>query len=173
MNIIFHTLTGTAVAGIVATTLTRWPNNKAYLKACLAVFILTVLAHGLLDHLPHQYPFKARFDIGMSLAFFTLVAALSRPRFVLLFTVAFFGSVFPDLIDLGPQMVNQFLGTSLPTAAHKVFPWHRPEYSGSIFTHTLNQLSNFLHLLVVFMTTAMIIATHRAYSRWGGNRVVL
>jgi hypothetical protein len=46
--------------------------------------------------------------------------------------MAFFGSVFPDLIDLSPQIFNNYLGFNFPEL-DKFFPFHQHEFSGSIY----------------------------------------
>lgn len=58
--------------------------------------------------------------------------------------VCFIGSLFPDLIDLGPAIANKYLGLSLPV--FKVFPWHWQEHSGSIYDGSRATESLLCHL---------------------------
>lgn len=64
--------------------------------------------------------------------------------------MVFSGSVFPDLIDLSPQILNKQLGVSLPEF-ETFFPWHKHEYSGSIYDekHSRSIIYQIIVVLVV------------------------
>ena len=66
-------------------------------------------------------------------------------------------SIFPDLIDLGPAIANKIFGINLPIL-EKLFPWHWPHYSGSIYTNNCG-VSTLNHFLVVF--TVVVICWFR------------
>ena len=62
----------------------------------------------------------------------------------------FSGSTFPDVIDLSPQILNKYLGFSLPEF-DQFFRWHQHAYSGSIYGQNCNQsiIYQILTILVV------------------------
>lgn len=170
MNIVFHTLTGCAAAGLFTGKIEDKTKKNQTVIIYIAVFLIGIMTHGILDFLPHQYPFKADIDIIISLTFFTLFLIFIQPKFILLFCVSFFGSIFPDLVDIGPRIIKELLGISVPSFAYKIFPWHTAKYSGSIFTGEFDQSSNFLHLAVMFITTAAIFIRFDKYSRFGKGK---
>jgi hypothetical protein len=57
---------------------------------------------------------------------------LTNKRYRLITGLSFVGSLFPDLVDLSPGILNKQLGQSFPII-NKIFPWHWHEYSGSIY----------------------------------------
>lgn len=63
-----------------------------------------------------------------------------------LLSACYLGALFPDLVDLGPAIVNKRLGWSLPVV--KIFPWHWPRYSGSVYDGSRRAESLVYHLLV-------------------------
>src|SRR2546426_6179202 len=85
-------------------------------------FLAGVLEHGIMDYVPHSYPIPSGIDVVVSISLFILAVACTKPQFRILVTACFIGSVFPDLVDLGPPILNRHLGWTLPTV--KVFPWH-------------------------------------------------
>lgn len=138
------------------------PENKNcigihYAGRCVAAFIIGIVIHGILDITPHQYPLRARIDILISIVFFVVSIMLIRPKIIPLFGAAFLGSIFPDLVDLGPQMFNQFFETSFPVLKFKIFPWHSAEYSGSIYDNSRTGLSHTFHIMLVFLSSALIL----------------
>jgi hypothetical protein len=94
-------------------------------------FVAGLIEHGIMDYAPHSYPIPSGVDVLVSIILFTVAIALTKPQFRVLVTACFIGSIFPDLVDLGPPILNHHLGWSLPTA--KIFPWHWPQYSGSLY----------------------------------------
>ena len=53
----------------------------------------------------------------------------------------------PNLVDLGPAVVSKRPGWALPVV--EILPWHRREYSGSIYDNSLGVESFSYHLIVV------------------------
>ena len=97
--------------------------------------------HGLLDWIPHSYPIDSAADVSVSLVLLTVVMILVQPKHRFLFGACAFGVLAPDLVDLGPALINKRLGWSLPV--FKFFPWHWRQYSGSIYdgSHRMESLS--------------------------------
>jgi len=124
---------------------------------CVLAFLIGIVVHGILDITPHQYPFRTRIDILISTLFFIVSIMLIRPKFIPLFGAAFLGSILPDLVNLGPQIFNQFFETSFPVLKFKIFPWHRAEYSGSIYDNSRTELSYTFHIMLVFLSSALIL----------------
>lgn len=169
MNVVFHAVAGAALAsalyrgdGITSRT--------GYGGLCVGAFLLGIIGHGVMDVLPHQYPLRAGWDIVLAMAVFVGFALFLRRDAVLLFCFAYLGSLFPDLVDLGPRMLNQFAGTALPVSKAKVFFWHRPEYSGSIYDGRHVVLSWVLHGLVVGVSAGGIVHGRRTFSNRPGGR---
>ena len=156
MNVIFHTLASVASAAVLTVQLKDKPINSTTGLTILAIgFTAGILLHGLLDWLPHQYPLPSVLDVGVSLILFSIVVMLARrgARWILL--ICFLGSVFPDLVDLGPAILNKQMQLHLPTA--KVFPWHWKEHSGSIYDGSRHWLSILNHLVVAGISGCLIL----------------
>lgn len=100
-----------------------------------------------MDYIPHSYPIPSRMDVAFSVILFTLAIALTKPQFRVLVTACFIGSIFPDLVDLGPRILNRHLGLSLPTV--RLFPWHWPQYSGSLYDGKKRVQSAVSHAVVI------------------------
>lgn len=137
MNIVFHCLTAAGIGHVAASGFRepgsdtpRWSDFPVATGAAVVAF----LSHGVLDGLKHGYPFLPLLDIvlGASIAAGWCLAV--RGRFILLFAAVFFASVLPDLIDLAPVMLKSKLGIDLHLeAGGRLFPWHWPDGSGSMF----------------------------------------
>ena len=131
-------------------------------------FIIGVFLHGLLDYVPHSYPIDPRLDVPLSLALASLAIVLSKPKNRFLVLVCYLGSIFPDLIDLGPAVINKSLGWSLPTV--KIFPWHWPRYSGSIYDNSRSLESLIFHIVVVALSIGLLYGYRRALFRVGTSQ---
>ena len=70
---------------------------------------------------------------------------------------ALLGSIFPDLVDLGPELLGEATGLSIPSVDGKVFFWHRPEFSGSIYDGTRTLKSHVYHLMVVLASAGLVV----------------
>jgi hypothetical protein len=151
MNVTFHILSAVGASAVLSsaakdpgpgqsTPSRHWP--------LLAVaFVTGVLLHGLLDWIPHSYPINPVADVSASLILLTVVTILVQPKHRFLFGACALGALAPDLVDLGPVLINKRLGWSLPV--FKFFPWHWRQYSGSIYDGSHRIESLLLHLAVV------------------------
>jgi len=118
-----------------------------------AAFVLGVLLHGLLDWIPHSYPINSVVDVSVSLILLIVVTIFVQPKHRFLFGACAVGVLAPDLVDLGPALINKRLGWSLPV--FKFFPWHWRQYSGSIYDGSHKIESLLLHLAVVGISLAL------------------
>lgn len=157
MNVIFHTLASVATAAVLSTQLKeKKPINSITGLTILVIgFTTGILLHGLLDWIPHQYPLPSVLDVVVSLILFSIIflRAHNEARWILF--ACFLGAIFPDLVDLGPAILNRQMQLHLPTA--KIFPWHWKEYSGSIYDGSRHWLSIFNHLVVAGMSGCLIL----------------
>ena len=119
----FHALTSLAAAAVLSScrrfenpTRVFAPSDVVFL---VAGFTLGIISHGVLDVVPHAYPIGSRADVSLGLVIFVSALFFARKRNYLLITACFVGSIFPDLVDLGPAILNKQLGWSLPVV--KVF----------------------------------------------------
>ena len=171
MNVTFHALGSFATAAVLSARLLPC-DNCFFLRSdlpCLAVgFGAGVLLHGLLDFAPHSYPFSVALDIVLCLLLFAAFALLVRRRNFFLLVVCYLGSLFPDLIDLLPAMINKRLNLGLPVV--KVFPWHWHEYSGSIYNGSRQFESNLCHLLLLAASVILLVIFKRRLF-WIGDGV--
>jgi hypothetical protein len=163
MNIIFHTLTGLATTAVLSSTdkgadPSGWKMQWHSWMLALG-FIAGILVHGLLDISPHCYPIKSTTDLALSLLFFIILFIIVCPRYRLLLCISFIGSVLPDIVDLGPAMLNRRLGWSLPVA--KIFPWHWHRFSGSIYDGSRGAISVLCHLAVIASSIALLCACRK------------
>jgi hypothetical protein len=166
LNVAFHALTGLAIGQAAASAVDPDEAGAARPTAGIyaTAFVLGIMAHGVLDGLPHEYPFRA---VGDTLATAALVLPwmLKRiqPRFRLLLLVALIGTVLPDVIDHVPRDLNRHLGTHLPEVT-KIFPWHGRGGSGSLsgevpFRAHVASLAN--HVIVATFCVLTLIRTRR------------
>jgi hypothetical protein len=167
MNVIFHILGALGTASVLARTTKpagAFPvASVSDLAAPAAGFAIGVVVHGAMDFAPHSYPLRASTDIIMALLMMAAAFAISDPRRWLLLGACCVGALFPDLIDLGPAMLNKHVGLSLPVV--KIFPWHWPENSGSIYDGTRAVISALGHLIAVVLGGAAVALFGRALLR--------
>ena len=163
MNVTFHTLAGLATAAIISPRITSEDSPRSFARQDLfwlsIGFASGVLTHGLLDYAPHAYPFKSAIDVLVGLVLFCVALSVARRRYRLLLVVCFVGCIFPDVIDLGPAIVNKRTGWSLPVV--KIFPWHWREYSGSIYDGSRAVESFLYHLIVAGVCLTLLYAYRR------------
>jgi hypothetical protein len=171
MNVTFHALASFATAAVLSSKLKSADSRRLFAPADLPIlavgFVAGVLMHGLLDYAPHAYSIKSAVDVLLSLALFSIALLLAGRRHWLLLGVCFLGCVFPDLVDLGPAIVNKRLGWSLPVV--KVFPWHWREYSGSIYDGSRGVESFLYHLIVAGGSLILLYAYRRQLFRGAGR----
>jgi len=147
LNTAFHALTGLAIGQTAADRLLAdepeelsplathdWRSH--YARVAALTFLLCVMSHGVLDGLPHEYPFRALGDTLLTLGLFFGWMVFIDPRFRPLLVIAFLGAELPDIVDHVPRDLNRHLGLHLPVLP-KLFPWHHPEGSGSLSGHVL------------------------------------
>ena len=140
MNVVFHCLTAAGIGHVAASgfrepggNTPRWPDLPIVAGAAVVAF----LSHGVLDGLKHGYPISPLPDVVLGASIATGWCLAVRWRFVLLFAAVFFASVLPDLIDLAPAMLKSKLGIDLHLeAGGRIFPWHWPDGSGSMFPNS-------------------------------------
>ena len=106
-----------------------------------------------MDYVPHSYPIPSRIDVIFSITLFAVAVALTKPQFRVLVTSCFIGSIFPDLVDLGPSILNRHLGWTLP--AIRMFPWHWPQYSGSLYHGAKRFQSAVAHSVVIGVSVSL------------------
>jgi len=123
------------------------PRSRQSLPIAVIGFVAGVVEHGVMDYVPHSYPISSGVDVVLSLILLVVALAQTKPQFRVLVTACFIGSIFPDLVDLGPAILNHHLGWSLPTV--KIFPWHWPEYSGSLYHGAKKFQSAVSHCVVI------------------------
>jgi hypothetical protein len=148
MNVIFHTLGSLATAAVLSAK----PDEKKWnLKKLSIGFIAGILLHGILDVLPHNYPLPSKFDAAASLLLLALSILLAQSRNRILILVCFAGAVFPDIVDLGAGIINKHLGIPVPQMPFKIFPWHRKQYSGSVYdgSRNIESLACYIFLLSI------------------------
>jgi hypothetical protein len=172
MNVIFHTLASVATAAVLSTQLKKKPiNSTTGLTILVSGFTVGVLLHGLLDWTPHQYPLPSILDVVVSLSLFSIVFVLAQKEARWLLLACFLGAIFPDLVDLGPAILNKQMQLNLPTG--KIFPWHWKQYSGSIYDGSHRWLSILNHLVVTGMSGYLIVRFRRSLIRdlsWSAER---
>jgi hypothetical protein len=165
LNVAFHALTGLAIGQALASPAEeRGPDAKPRPFDYTAGLVLGVMAHGVIDGLPHEYPFRA---VGDTLATAALVLPwlwFVQRRFRALLIVTLIGTVLPDVIDHVPRDLNRHLGLHLPELT-KLFPWHHRGGSGSLsgdaipFDARLASLAN--HVIVVTFCALTLYRTRR------------
>lgn len=171
MNVAFHALTGLAI-GQAAACAADPPSPPSAERAAgrprlalfAAAFTLGIMAHGVLDGLPHEYPFRAVGDTLVTAALVLSGLWLIQPRFRSLLLVTLVGTVLPDVIDHVPRDLNRHLGTHLPEVK-KIFPWHGRGGSGSLsgddipFRAHIASIAN--HVIVATFCAVTMIRTRR------------
>jgi hypothetical protein len=164
LNVAFHALAALAIgqtAACRAAAATR-PGARAGIIAI--AFVLGVMSHGVLDGLPHEYPFRWLGDTIASLALVTTWMLITRPGYRALPLIAIAGALLPDVIDHVPEDLNRHLGTHLPVLPN-LFPWHHRGGSGSlsgIVAPDARGASIANHIIVVAYCAAMLWLSRRA-----------
>jgi hypothetical protein len=170
LNLAFHALAGLAIGQAAATRLSTPPRDAFARGRDVVVttiaFGLAIMSHGILDGLPHEYPFRTLGDVLATTAVVATGLRLIQPRFRSLLLVALLGAVLPDVIDHSPRDLNRHLGTHLPELK-KVFPWHGAGGSGSLsgdnilFRAHIASLTN--HVIVVVFCVIVLWLTRRVW----------
>jgi hypothetical protein len=149
MNVLFHTTTAIGIAVTLIDANFAQYQPKKILALSSAAFIMGVISHGVLDFMPHCYPINSKIDVLLGLVMMIVFTLLAHRKVRLMVGFAFLGSIFPDIIDLLPQILNKYMGFRLPIH-DKIFPWHWKQYSGSIFVEDC-EVSRLNHALLLFI----------------------
>lgn len=162
MNVTFHTLSAIATAAVLSAKETDGATAGAYPRASLLAvgFGTSLLLHGLLDYLPHTYPIPSALDVLLSLGLFLGAIAFAKSQHRVLVSACFLGSLFPDLVDLGPAIVNRRLRWALPVL--KIFPWHWRQHSGSVYDGSQGYKSLLLHSAVSGLALILLCVFRRS-----------
>lgn len=158
MNVTFHAIGSFATVAVLSLNPAEsWRSASAF-KKYLIGFVVGILVHGVLDFLPHQYPLPSKIDVVLASLLLPLFLLISQKQNFFLILACFAGSVFPDVIDLGPVIVDKYLHISLPQLSFRMFPWHLKEYSGSIYDGSRLFESNLYHILFSLICFSLIYA---------------
>lgn len=136
MNVLMHTLSAVGLTLLISTPNKGKPTlqSKKKLWIIFSGFLLGIFTHGILDYIPHCYPINSKVDvIGSMILILTLVYFIDA-SYKLILIACITGCLLPDIIDLSPQIINHLMDTNLPIY-NKIFPWHFPKYSGSIYNN--------------------------------------
>ena len=131
--------------------------SSAFLSAI--GLVIGIVVHGILDYLPHSYPIPSRLDVALSLILVVLTIAMAKPKTRSIVLACYLGCILPDVIDLAPAILNRTFGLGLPTP--KMFPWHWPKYSGSIYDGSKKLESALLHFAVLALSIGLIVRNRR------------
>lgn len=151
MNVLFHT---SAAIGTIALSVSNDSvEDKIFSKNNIKrgvnfFFGIGIISHGVLDFIPHCYPINSKIDAIISLIIILASIFSSNKQNKFLVTLIFLGSIFPDLIDLSPQIIEKYLGINMPNF-EKIFPWHFHENSGSIYNDNCSN-SMVYHSILTF-----------------------
>ncbi len=155
MNVIFHIATAIGITTLIIDTSKINANAKFKIAITFVIFSMAFFSHGILDYIPHCYPINSKIDFISGLLIVIIFTFLVKKPYKLIIVFAFGGSIFPDLIDLAPAILNKYLEFNLPI--HKnVFPWHWPEYSGSLYNRDCG-VSTLNHILLMLTITAICL----------------
>jgi hypothetical protein len=186
LNVAFHTLAGLAIGQSAAAAEAlraqaaappdadgrregRRPGRRLAVAVVLA---LGVFSHGVLDALPHFYPFRGLGDAVATAALFIGWMSMVPRRHWPLLVAACAGAVLPDVIDHLPRDLNRHLGLRLPVLP-KLFPWHWPEGTGSLSGeqplryHVVSMVN---HVIVVSFCAAALWISRGILRRPGARR---
>ncbi len=163
MNVTLHVLGSLATASVLSLK----TSDKIFnIRKFTIGFITGILIHGVLDYLPHSYPFSSKFDIIFALILFTVGFLVTQKQNRLLVLVCFAGAIFPDVIDLGGEIANKYLGIPVPYLSFNIFPWHWKEYSGSIYDGNKQLESNILHISFLLICFGLLYVYRKRFLRF-------
>lgn len=142
-------MTGVATAAALA-PVTRSRHWKAV--GILAGFSISLFLHGVLDYLPHWYPFPSGIDLLLAVTMSIVAFGFTERTEWTLVAASLIGAVLPDIIDLGPTLIEVLFGLSIPSLPFKLFPWHWEKYSGAVYDGSNGTISAVLHISIVVIT---------------------
>lgn len=152
----FHVVSALAMSSVTVRILEKRLAESAVKSVPKAMvggglFLLGIAWHTILDIAPHQYPFRSKPDIIISVVLFVGFCSMIKPRWLWVFGIAFLGNIFPDLVDLGPSMLKDLTGWPIPIFPEKVFFCHKQPWSGSIFDGSRTLESHIYHSLALML----------------------
>lgn len=157
MNVIFHTITAISISVLIIDedrhVNTRW--------LIVIAFMIGIIVHGFLDYIPHCYPINSKLDVILGLMIIIVFSWMIKKPYRLVVLFSFIGSVFPDIVDLLPAILNKYIGLHLPIY-QKIFPW--PEYSGSIYNKDCS-ISTLNHILLIVLLTTIFIFRWKEFKK--------
>lgn len=161
MNVIFHTTTAIGVAVLLTDTvrLGDKPTLIRVIPTSLYAFSIGIISHGALDFIPHCYPINSKADVIVGLLMILMAIWLTNRYFRVITGLACFGAIIPDIVDLGPKIIDKQMNLNL-SLQENIFPWHWHAYSGSIYNGTCD-VSTINHLLLL-LTIGIVLWTRRA-----------
>lgn len=162
MNILFHTGAAIGIIALCAPHIPRNPRPVQQAGFSLLGCALGIIAHGVLDYVPHCYPIPAALDASLGLIIILLNILFASGRYRLIISATFLGSVLPDLIDLAPQVINRRTHMGIPTHT-PYFPWHWKAYSGSVYEKDC--VVSDLNHLVLMALIVMVCLVYRKHLR--------
>lgn len=170
MNVTFHALGSFATAAVLSLEKRENRRSLSAVKKYLIGFAVGILIHGVLDLLPHQYPVPSKVDVVLALFLLLLFLFLSQKQNFPLILICFAGCIFPDVIDLGPVIVDKYLGISLPRLPFRLFPWHIKQYSGSIYDGSRTIESAFYHISFLLICFGLLYAYRKSILKFWENK---
>lgn len=145
MNVIFHTAAAAATVVLIADCESK-VTMTSYMLRCLLSVAVGIIFHSILDYVPHCYPLNSKVDVISSLFIMIFLFWQTPKRYKIILAAAFIGNILPDIIDLLPGILNKLFNLKIKIIA-KIFPWHWPLYSGSIYSGSCN-VSNLNHFII-------------------------
>ena len=124
------------------------------IKSYITPLLLNVALHGVMDIFPHSHIIPAIPDIIIALLIPALLIPFVKKKYLTLLIVCYFGSILPDVIDLG---IFRILGFG----EFRIFPWHFIEIYSVLNTIYTNQFINVLFDILVFLTCFVLILWKR------------
>ncbi len=156
MNELFHVISSIGITASLMDTETAADSGslRDQLPTMVFTFSVGIISHAVLDYMPHTYPIKSKVDVIVSIIAVSILLILARKPYRLVVASSILGCILPDIIDIGPRMLNAYFGLAVPI--HDLFfPWHWKSYSGSLYNQgyavsAINHALVFVVLLIVF-----------------------
>ncbi|MBZ9634876.1 hypothetical protein [Clostridium sp. FP1] len=154
MNLIFHTVFSISTAPLCAKKIAE--GNKS-LKILTLGFIGNIIGHGIMDLIPHNYPFTRNTDVLISFGVFLLSMLFVKKEYVFSVSFCFLGGVLPDLID---KAFFPIIGLR----NLKIFPWHWAttinvfynQYS-KLSYQSINIVFKMFNILVIIVSLCLLL----------------
>lgn len=145
MNLVFHTVFSISNSTICAKKIEE--NKKLYLSLG---FVGNIIAHGIMDILPHDYPLTRNTDAFISFAIFLLSIVFVKKEYALCVLSCFFGGVLPDLID---KLILPIMGFR----QFKLFPFHWANAINFFYKWYKFEMFELFNVLVVVVSLGILL----------------